>query len=56
MIYKEIAKLINSLEVGSGEGYGIIELADKAQKYITDKYDSPIEKGLKEQKNIGFIK
>ncbi|MAO72144.1 MAG: SAM-dependent methyltransferase [Flavobacteriales bacterium] len=57
--YKEAAKLINGivLEVGSGEGYGIVELADKAQKYIAiDKYDSPIEKGLKEQNNIEFHK
>tara|TARA_Y100001954_G_scaffold223961_1_gene262898 strand:- start:3667 stop:4446 length:780 start_codon:yes stop_codon:yes gene_type:complete len=57
--YKEAAKLINGivLEIGSGEGYGIIELADKAQKYIAiDKYDSPIENGLKEANNIEFHK
>ena len=57
--YKEAAKLINGivLEVGSGEGYGIMELADKAQKYIAiDKYNSPIENDLKQKNNIEFHK
>ena len=57
--YKEAAKLVKGivLEVGSGEGYGIMELADKSQKYIAvDKYDSPIESSLKEKNNIEFYK
>ena len=57
--YKEAAKLVNGivLEVGSGEGYGVMELADKSQKYIAvDKYDSPIESSLKEKNNIEFYK
>jgi len=57
--YKEAAKLISGtvLEVGSGEGYGIIELASKADKYIAiDKYDSPIVDDLKEQNKVEFHK
>ena len=57
--YKEAAKLISGivLEIGSGEGYGIIELASKADKYIAiDKYDSPIEHDLKEQNKVEFHK
>lgn len=57
--YKEAAKLVNGtvLEIGSGEGYGIMELADKSKKYIAiDKYDSPIESNLKEKNNIEFRK
>ena len=57
--YKEAAKLINGtvLEIGSGEGYGITELADNSQKYIAiDKYDSPIESNFKEKNNIEFHK
>lgn len=55
--YKEAAKLISGtvLEVGSGEGYGIMELASKAEKYIAiDKYDSPIEEELKDQNKVEF--
>ena len=57
--YKEAAKLISGtvLEIGSGEGYGIIELASKADKYIAiDKYDSPIVDDLKEQNKVEFHK
>jgi len=55
--YKEAAKLISGtvLEIGSGEGYGVMELASKAEKYIAiDKYDSPIAEDLKEKNNIEF--
>jgi len=57
--YKEAAKLIKGtvLEIGSGEGYGIKELAPLAEKYIAvDKYNSPIEEDFKLQNNISFIK
>ncbi len=57
--YKEVAKLITGtvLEIGSGEGYGITELASKADKYIAiDKYDSPIKDDLKDQNKVEFHK
>ena len=56
--YKEAAKLIDGtvLELGSGEGYGIFELAGNAKKYIAiDKYPSDIEPDLKKKYNIEFI-
>ena len=49
--YKEASKIINGtvLEIGSGEGYGIIELAPKAEHYIAvDKYSTSISDELKE--------
>ena len=56
--YKEAAKLVSGtvLEVGSGEGYGIIELAPKADHYIAvDKYNTDISDELKKENNITFI-
>ncbi|MBT3611844.1 MAG: class I SAM-dependent methyltransferase [Flavobacteriales bacterium] len=56
--YKEAAKLVRGtvLEVGSGEGYGIMELAPKAVHYIAvDKYNTEISDELKKENNITFI-
>ena len=56
--YKEAAKLVSGtvLEVGSGEGYGIMELAPKADHYIAvDKYNTDISDELKKENNITFI-
>ena len=56
--YKEAAKLISGtvLEVGSGEGYGIMELAPKVNHYIAvDKYNTEISDELKAVNNITFI-
>ena len=56
--YKEAAKIISGtvLEIGSGEGYGIMELASKADHYIAvDKYKTSISDELKEANNITFI-
>ena len=56
--YKEAAKIISGtvLEVGSGEGYGIMELAPKAEHYIAvDKYNTDISDELNEANNITFI-
>jgi len=56
--YKESANLISGtvLEIGSGEGYGIMELAPKAEHYIAiDKYETLISDELKERNNITFI-
>ena len=56
--YKEAAKIISGtvLEVGSGEGYGIMELAPKAEHYIAvDKYNTDISDELDEANNITFI-
>ncbi|MEC7645954.1 MAG: class I SAM-dependent methyltransferase [Bacteroidota bacterium] len=56
--YKEAAKIIGGtvLEIGSGEGYGIIELAPISDKFIAvDKYKPHILKGLKEKNDISFI-
>ena len=53
--YKEAAKIVQGtiLEIGSGEGYGILELAKKADKYIAvDKFITDIPE---ENKNIEFI-
>ena len=55
--YKEAAKLISGtvLEIGSGEGYGVAELAGKTEKYLAiDKFDSPISEDLMENHNIEF--
>lgn len=55
--YKEAASLVSGtiLEIGSGEGYGVTELAPKAKKYIAvDKYDSPISDKAKADNNIEF--
>ena len=55
--YKEAAKLISGtvLEIGSGEGYGVSELAEKTEKYLAiDKFDSPISEDLMEKHNIEF--
>ena len=55
--YKEAAKIISGtvLEVGSGEGYGIIELAPKSAHYIAvDKYKTTISKELIANHNITF--
>ena len=55
--YKEAAKLVSGtiLEIGSGEGYGVTELAPKSTKYIAvDKYDSPISEKVKDNNNIEF--
>jgi ubiquinone/menaquinone biosynthesis C-methylase UbiE len=56
--YKEVAKIIRGtvLEIGSGEGYGIMELAPIADKYIAvDKYDTHISDELKRANEITFI-
>ena len=56
--YKEAAKIISGtvLEVGCGEGYGIMELAPKAEHYIAvDKYNTDISDELNEANNITFI-
>jgi len=56
--YKEAAKIISGtvLEIGSGEGYGIMELAPKAEHYIAvDKYNTQISEELKKENNITFI-
>ena len=56
--YKEAAKIISGtvLEIGSGEGYGIMELAPTADKYIAvDKYDTHISDELKVENDITFI-
>ena len=56
--YKEAAKIISGtvLEIGSGEGYGITELAPNAQNYIAvDKYKTSISKELHADNNITFI-
>ena len=56
--YKEAAKMIRGtvLEIGSGEGYGIMELAPIADKYIAvDKYDTYISDELKGENEITFI-
>ena len=55
--YIETAKMISGkvLEIGCGEGYGITELAPRAEQYFAvDKYNTPISEELKEQNNITF--
>ena len=57
--YKEAAKIIDGtvLEIGSGEGYGIRELAPIADKYIAlDKYMPDISDDFIENHNIHMIK
>ena len=57
--YKEAAKIINGtvLEIGSGEGYGIMELAPLADKYIAvDKFLPKISNDFISKHNIDFIK
>lgn len=56
--YKEAAKIISGvvLEIGSGEGYGIIELAPIADKFIAvDKYESNISEEFRRKHDINFI-
>ena len=56
--YKEAAKFIQGtvLEIGSGEGYGIMELAPLANKYIAvDKFLPKISDDFKSKHNIDFI-
>jgi len=57
--YKEAAKLVSGtvLEVGSGEGYGILTLASKSEKYIAiDKFGTTITEELKKENDIEFMK
>ena len=56
--YKEAEKIISGtvLEIGSGEGYGITELAPKAEHYIAvDKYKTSISEELKANNKITFL-
>jgi ubiquinone/menaquinone biosynthesis C-methylase UbiE len=56
--YKEASKIISGtvLEVGSGEGYGIMELASVSDKYIAvDKYNTQISAKLRGENDITFI-
>ena len=56
--YKEAAKIISGtvLEIGSGEGYGIMELAPRTEHYIAiDKYNTQISDKLNVENNITFI-
>ena len=56
--YKEAAKIISGtvLEIGSGEGYGIMELAPLVDKFIAvDKFESHIPKDFKGKNDITFI-
>jgi len=56
--YKEAANIVSGtvLEIGSGEGYGMIELAPKSEHYIAiDKYETLISDELKVSNNITFI-
>jgi ubiquinone/menaquinone biosynthesis C-methylase UbiE len=56
--YKEAAKIISGtvLEIGSGEGYGVMELAPHSEHYIAvDKYKTSISKELYANNNITFI-
>ena len=55
--YMETAKMISGtvLEIGCGEGYGLVELAPKSEKYLAiDKYPTPINEELKKKNNITF--
>ena len=56
--YKEAAKIIKGtvLEIGTGEGYGIMELAPISDTFIAvDKYNPDISKEFREKNNITFI-
>lgn len=55
--YMETKKIISGtvLEIGCGEGYGLVELAPKAEKYLAiDKYPTPISEELQKENNITF--
>ena len=56
--YKEASKIITKgtvLEIGSGEGYAIIELLKNADKYIAiDKYNTEIPESIKDTNKIEF--
>ena len=57
--YKEAAKIISGtvLEIGSGEGFGIAELAPQTEHYIAvDKYNTAISKELQANNKITFIR
>ena len=56
--YKEAAKIIKGtvLEIGTGEGYGIMELAPISDTFIAvDKYRPDISKEFMEKNNVVFI-
>ena len=56
--YKGAAKLIEGtvLELGSGEGYGIKELAPYAEKYIAvDKYVTKISDEIQDKDKVQFV-
>ena len=56
--YKEAVKIISGtvLEIGSGEGYGVMELAPISDRFIAvDKYNSRISQDLKGEHDITFI-
>lgn len=56
--YKEASKIVSGtvLEIGTGEGYGIKELAPICKKFIAvDKYKSNIPKELLAKNNISFV-
>ena len=56
--YKIAAQMISGtvLEIGSGEGYGIMELASFSDQYIAlDKYTPQLSKDFKDQNNITFL-
>ena len=56
--YKEAAKIIHGtvLEIGSGEGYGILELAPFADKYLAiDKYKPKLSDNIHMENDIAFI-
>ena len=56
--YKEAAKIISGtvLEIGSGEGFGITELAPHTEHYIAvDKYNTSISEMLQDNNKITFI-
>ena len=56
--YKEASKIISGtvLEIGSGEGFGVNELAPQTEHYIAvDKYNTSISKELQASNKITFI-
>ena len=56
--YKEAAKIVSGtvLEIGTGEGYGIAELAPICKKFIAvDKYKSNIPKEILVKNDVSFI-
>ena len=56
--YKNAAKIVSGtvLEIGSGEGYGVYELAPHSNHYIAvDKSKTKFPKEVKEKYNITFI-